>query len=280
MNNINNNTEISQEALHSHLMQMMKWFHNFCVNYKIRYYALGGTMLGAIRHQGFIPWDDDIDVGVPRDDYERMKDIIGNRLFDGYYFETMESPAFEYRYPYGKLYDSRTTLVEHTWPALKRGVFIDVFPLDGLGNTQDESINRWKSIMKKANYMLARSCAIRKERSVLKNAAILFAHMIPNPIARDKFILADMEKKCKELDFDECLIGGNIFGNWGIKEIMPSSIMGEPTLYKFGDISIYGAERADDYLTHLYGDWRKLPPKEKQITHHDFLEIDLNKPYI
>jgi len=271
--------EVNQEALQNHLMHMLKWFHDFCAENDIRYYALGGTMLGAARHSGFIPWDDDIDVGVPRSDYERLRLLIGNREYEGYFFETPDSHSPEYRYPYGKLYDTRTTLTEHTWPALHRGVFIDVFPLDGLGNDENESIQHWSSIVKQSNYLWARTCAVRKERSFVKNAAIVVAHLIPRSVAGEKKVLSQMDLKCKTYDFDNCKYGGNVFGNWGAKEIMPSAIMGHPTLYSFGDLKIYGAERADEYLTHLYGDWRKLPPVEKRITHHDYLELDLNKPY-
>ena len=114
---------------------------------------------------------------------------------------------------------------------------------------------------------------------MIKNAAIIVAHLVPKVIAGEKKLLNEMDFKCKAFDFDECEIGGNVFGNWGVKEVMPSSIMGKPTLYRFGDMEIYGAEHADEYLTHLYGDWRKLPPAEKQITHHDYLELDLHTPY-
>ena len=271
--------EVNQKELQNHLMKMMQWFHSYCAKNDIRYYALGGTMLGAVRHNGFIPWDDDIDIGVPRSDYEKLRSMIGNREYEGYFFETPDSPSYEYRYPYGKLYDTRTTLTEHTWPALRRGVFIDVFPLDGLGNNEKESVHHWNSIVRKSNYLWARTCAVRKERTIIKNAAIIVAHLVPKAIAGEKKLLNEMDLKCRTYDFDMCEIGGNVFGNWGEKEIMPSSIMGTPKLYRFGDMEIYGAEHANEYLTHLYGDWRKLPPVEKQITHHDFLELDLHTPY-
>ena len=76
--------EVNQKELQNHLMKMMQWFHSYCAKNDIRYYALGGTMLGAVRHNGFIPWDDDIDVGVPRSDYEKLRSMIGNREYEGY----------------------------------------------------------------------------------------------------------------------------------------------------------------------------------------------------
>ncbi|MBR5694158.1 MAG: LicD family protein [Fibrobacter sp.] len=266
--------------LQQHLLKMMSWFHSFCEKNNIRYFALGGTMLGAARHKGFIPWDDDIDVGIPRPDYERLRSLIGNREYEGYYLETPDSTSFEYRYPYCKLYDTRTTLIEHTWPVLVRGVFIDVFPLDGLGNDEENAVNNWKSIVKLSNFIWMRTCAIRKGRSLIKNVAIACAHLLPKIIARDKEILFKMDKMCLSQNYDSCSVIGNVFGNWGRKEIMPLLVMGRPVLYDFCGIKIYGAENADAYLTYLYGNWRKLPPKEKQVSHHDYLEISLFKSYI
>ena len=87
------------------LTDMLKVFHDFCVQHSIRYYAVAGTVLGAARHQGFIPWDDDIDVAMPRPDYERFIktfNIENNKR--RYLIETPYSPALDYVYPYSKMY--------------------------------------------------------------------------------------------------------------------------------------------------------------------------------
>ena len=111
------------------LIAMMQWFHQFCIDNDIRYYVVDGTMLGAARHQGFIPWDDDIDVGVPRRDYEKLASILNEKTEGRYVLETPDSPAKEFIYTYSKLYDTTTTLVEHARKDIRRGVFIDIFPL-------------------------------------------------------------------------------------------------------------------------------------------------------
>ncbi len=259
---------------------MLAWFHDLCVDNGLRYYALGGTMLGAARHQGFIPWDDDIDVGMPRSDYENLISLIGNRKYKHYYLETPLSKNTDYRYPFSKLYNTNTTLIENTWPKLVRGIFIDIFPLDGLGNSMEESKNNWEEIIRIANFMWARLCAVRLNRSWYKNVAIIAAHCIPSIIAGDKIILKKMDDLCKRKSFDEVSYGGNVFGNWGLKEIMPIMIMGEPQLFKFEDIQIHGASDYDRYLTFLYDKWRILPPKEKQVSHHDFIKIDLKRGFM
>lgn len=271
--------ETDIRKLQIHLLEMLKWFHCFCNENHLRYYALGGTMLGAVRHKGFIPWDDDIDVGMPRPDYEKLIQLIGDRECEGYYLETPYSGADEYRYPYSKLYDTGTTLTENTWPALKRGVFIDVFPLDGMGQSEAEGCKRWRSINRMADLIWTRTCAVNKRRAVYKNIAIIFAHMIPDVLFRNKAMLKRIQEECKYIGYADSAVIGNTFGNWGAKEIMPEAVMGKPKLYQFEDTEIFGAEQAGQYLTRLYGAWQELPPAEKRITHHDYLELDLEKPY-
>lgn len=270
----------SNQELQKRLLEMMHWFHSFCVNNNLRYYALGGTMLGAARHQGFIPWDDDLDIGMPRKDYDTLSALLQNHPDDRYVLETPNFFASDYNYCFSKLYDTQTTLVEHLRRQIKRGIFIDIFPLDGMGNTEQESRNNFRKIDYRFKYLIAHTTEIREGRGVLKNAAVILSHTILNPFIDDKKMILDLNVRSAQLDFDACVYGGNPFGAWRYKEIMRRDIMGIPTLYKFEDMEIYGAEDCDAYLTHLYGDWRKLPPVEKRVSHHELIEIDLNKPYV
>ena len=128
------------------LLDMMRWFHGICISNRLRYYALGGTMLGAVRHQGFIPWDDDIDVGMPRKDYIRLAEVLGSAGQDRYILETPDSGTDDFYYCFSKLYDSHTTLVENTKYHIRRGIYLDIFPLVGMGDTEKESRSRFSSI--------------------------------------------------------------------------------------------------------------------------------------
>lgn len=266
--------------LQIHLVTMMEWFHRFCVDNYLTYYVLGGTMLGAARHSGFIPWDDDIDVGLPRKDYEKLLELMNTDSYLPYLLETPYSKAPEYSYPYSKIYDTRTTLIENRRKKVIRGVYIDVFPLDGLGNSEEECKKNYEPINKKYNLLLSLVGGIRRGRSLYKNVAVIMARLIPPFIISDKKVMSDLDKLCASHEFEKCTWICNDLGAWRLKEAMPKSILGQPTLYPFEGIKVYGAENADAYLTHLYGDWRQLPPKEKRKTHHDFVELDLEKPYL
>lgn len=263
------------------MLDMMKWFHRFCQEKGLTYYVIGGTMLGTIRHKGFIPWDDDIDVGVPREDYEKL--LANKEAFfkneKRYSLESFRDGNSDFEYPYAKIYDTNTTLVENCRAKTKRGIYIDVFPLDGIGDNKEEAYKNYRHILKQINFLMTRICALRKSRSWVKNLAIVISQSIPQFIVNNQKLIKRIDALCKSRSFNSSEYIGNLVGNWGIKEIMPKTYLGKPTLYEFEDTEVYGAENYDDYLTCVYGDWRKLPPIEKQKSHHDYLLLDLNKSY-
>lgn len=263
------------------MLDMMKWFHRFCQKKGITYYIIGGTMLGAVRHHGFIPWDDDIDVGIPRDDYEIL---LSNKdaLFEGEERYCLESPRdgnLDFEYPYAKIYDTETTLIENCRAKTKRGIYIDVFPLDGIGDSKEEAYKNYNYVLKRINFLMTRTCSLRGSRSWIKNLAIIMSQMIPSTFLNNQKLLKEIDDICRRKSFVKSVYIGNLVGNWGMKEIMPKKYLGIPTLYPFEDTEVYGPEESDNYLTCVYGDWRKLPPIEKQKSHHDYLFVDLHHSY-
>lgn len=264
------------------LLEMLGWFHQYCVKNNIKYYLLGGTMLGAARHKGFIPWDDDIDVGIPRKDYEKFLQTT-KRLRQSnnkYIVESWKDGKRDYEYPYAKVYDTTTTLIENKRKKIKRGIFIDVFPLDGIGNSEAEVKSNYRTIELKFNLLSARTCAVREGRNKVKNLAVKIMSVIPESVFNARKMIATLNELCQKNDFETSGYVGNLMGAWHSKEIMLKKVYGNPTLYDFEGIQVYGVENYDAYLTHMYGDWRELPPKEKRVTHHDFIELNLNQSYL
>lgn len=265
--------------LKTKLLDMMKWFHEFCLNNGIRYYALGGTMLGAARHHGFIPWDDDIDVGVPRNDYEKLDSLLSNAK-GRYRLETPYDGNDDFIFTYSKLYDTHTTFIEKARFPIKRGIYIDIFPLDGLGDTLQESAKIYKKIDMLHMLLVARVTTVNNKKSKSRNTAVQIARLIPSFVLSNKKLIHKIDSLCKSRKFEECEYGGNLLGHWRFKEVMNREIMGTPTLYDFEDMQIFGAEKYDEYLKNLYGDWHQLPPKEKQVSDHGYLFLDLHTSYL
>lgn len=268
--------------LQESIFQILKWFDRLCRKENLRYYVIGGTFIGAVRHKGFIPWDDDADVAMPRQDYEKLIELFSkykdNRI-DRFLLETVDSKADDFFYTYGKLYDTTTTMIERTRKRCRRGVFLDIFPLDGLGNTMEEAKINFKRFDRLNMFLLTRTCALRKERKFYKNVAILISRCIPSFMVNEKKLAKRFDTMCKERDFDNCKYVCNLSG-YRSREIMERKLLGNPCEYEFEGIRVLGPELYDEYLTHIFGDWRKLPPKDKQISNHDFISYDLKKSYL
>ena len=266
--------------LQENLFGILSWFHDFCERTRLTYYLAYGTFLGAVRHKGFIPWDDDIDVCMPRKDYEKCKKIFeaNGREIDNYYLETPYMEAPDYFFSYNKLYDTKTTMIESARTNCKRGTFLDIFPLDGAGNSLEEGIRYYQKIDFYKSLQKARMWSISKKNSAVINVAILLARMLPG--INDKRLSQKIDGMATHRSYDTFDYVGGLLSPYKKKEIMKKDILGSPTLYEFEGKKLYGPERGEEYLEHIYGDWRALPPVEKRNMPHTYLYLNLNEPYI
>ena len=260
---------------------MMDRFHRYCVENGLSYYLVEGSMLGAARHHGYIPWDDDIDIAMPRKDYEALKKLIGGKVLEGrYLLESEETDKPDYFYPYAKLYDVRTTQIEKRKRNVVRGVGIDIFPLDGIGDSKEEAERNYRPIGKKIDLLTARVVAVREGRKWYKNLAVRVLQALPKSFADEKKLLREISELSRQRDFDKSGFVCNAVSAYRQKEIMPRAIYGAPTLYRFENIEVYGVEDYEGYLTHLYGDWRQLPPEDKRATSHMFESVDFDHSFL
>lgn len=266
-------------VVQSKLLDILSWFHEFCINNNLRYYAIGGTLLGAIRHEGFIPWDDDIDVGMPRNDYKRLLELAAS-IPQPYLLETPQSDAKDFVYAFSKIYNTDTTLIEKGKKNIKRGIYLDVFPLDGLGNSIEEAKRQFARTSKLVKKLAVRVSPVRKGRGFLKNCAVVLSRCIPHLVLSDKKLAQRLDKVASEIPYDESVFVGNIVCNYKINHILRRDYFGTPTLYKFENIEICGAEDYNGYLTQAFGDWQKLPPENERVSLHLKTELNLNKSYL
>ncbi len=261
-------------------LDLLKAFIRVCDKYNLRYFLVGGSALGAVRHKGFIPWDDDIDVVIPREDYNKLISLLGNKKNDKYVLESPYDGNPDYLYSYSKLYDSGTTLTEKIKYPCKRGIYIDVFPLDSLDDDYQKSINKLRQVDRMNMLLMMRTCAIKKERSWYKNLAIILAGSIPDWVIDNKNLSIKLDEMAQKIGNKNSKYVANLMGRYREKEIAERVWFGTPSLHQFEDILIFLPEKYEDYLDSIYGNWNALPPVEKRKTDHEYLEFDLEAPYM
>lgn len=267
-------------------LDILKAFIRVCEKHHLRYFLVGGSCLGAARHGGFIPWDDDIDVGMPREDYDKYIEL--QHEYDGtpYFIQTWKTDP-RYTYNYGKLRDSSTTYIENFfWKhRINHGVWIDIFPIDGMSLTDDKP---YKKYAHKVRYVWSQSFISYIPQLIRKfHASTFFLDLIINiaavlayPFDIAHYRRKHVEKYLRKVPYDKAVLVGNISGTNAKKEAMPKSLFEDFTKLKFEDIEACVPKDYDKYLTLLYNDWRKWPPVEKQIGHHHDKGLSLTQDYI
>ena len=266
-------------------LEILKAFINVCEKHNLRYFLVGGTCLGAARHKGFIPWDDDIDVGMPREDYDKYLELQSEYEGTPYFIQTWKTDP-HYCYNFAKLRDSSTTFIEsYFWKhRINHGVWIDIFPIDGISLTNDKPREKYAGKVKHIWRQVFLSYIPQLRRKFKKGtfwldlllniSAILFW---PWDIAH--YRRKHSEKYMRKIPYDKAVLVANFCGTNAKKEAMPKELFDEFVKLPFEDIEANVPKDYDAYLTYLYRDWRKLPPENQQVGHHLDKGLSLTQDY-
>lgn len=262
--------ELSIREIQLQSLDIMKDIHEFCIENDIKYTLAYGSMLGAIRHKGFIPWDDDIDVMMPRKDWEKFsRDFVSKR---GY--RILSAYDKDNYMIYTRVYDNKNTIVTYPAPTSKYenlGVWVDVLPIDGLpSDITKVPFKRLCSLLR--NTVSLRISMLQKVPLFkrIKRAIKSSLYRLPNihgsiilfhKIAR-RYDFGTTEK-CSNLCCRDALDSGKM-------EVLYTSDFLTCVLMPFEDTSFYVASGYDRILKMTYGDYKQLPPPEKQIVRHSF----------
>ena len=266
--------KINLEELKNIQINILNVVDDFCKKNDIKYWIDCGTLLGAVRHKGYIPWDDDIDIGMLRDDYEKFMKLF-NQQNDRYHFSSIEMDN-NFLYPMGKVLDTNTILYEPDKKnGLKLSVNIDVFVYDNAPDNEDECNKMFK---KRDLYSRLRYSQLYPNvynhnlfsKKIIRFFLNIYFRFIPINYYTKK--IADNSKKYVN---EKTKRVGNFTSQTkfvGDKRIFESFVLLEFEKKKYPAPVGY-----DEWLTNFYGDYMKLPPKEKRVSHHEFEAYILEK---
>lgn len=262
------------KIMQSMLCDLMQEIHKICEENNLIYNLFGGSMLGAVRHQDIIPWDDDIDITMPRPDYEKLKLIINEKYQDR--FDLYDYPMENYIYPFMKLCKKNTVLYEDTLKSKysKLGLYVDIFPIDGIPETDGAQIRKRFCRADKYKARVA-YCVVKPTVShVWWKKPYIFVKLLRSgffSIKGYKYYVKKQIEETVKYSYDECdRVGFVSFGDWGIRGIIDKQSYLDRKLYKFGQYEFWGVKSADSYLTSLYGDYMTPPEESKRVPCHNY----------
>ncbi|WP_298500623.1 phosphorylcholine transferase LicD [uncultured Methanobrevibacter sp.] len=246
-------------------LMMLKDFIKICEKNNITYFAIGGTLLGAIRHQGFIPWDDDIDVIMFREDFEKLNSIMSNNPNDKYHLINVLNEE-TYHYTWGR-FNLKNTILNEWWAKqvdYTVNIFLDIFIMDNIPNNKlKRFIHRWSSftLNQMVQYSLVKFKNESKIKEIIQQSAYYFLKLIPiSPMTIKKRCIKTYRKyeniNCNEVCDFPSLMHMPIYNK---KDFLPLKKC------KFENIEINVPNNYDKILTRLYGNYMELPPKNKRF---------------
>lgn len=252
-------------------------FIEICDKLNLNYFLVCGSALGAARHNGFIPWDDDLDVGMYREDYNKFMELAPKFLPEGVFLQNYKTDS-KYPHIFSKLRNSNTTYIEKAFSHINmnHGIFIDIFPLDGYPS---ESVEQKKVKLMERIFLNIHSTAF-----VLNPQATFKSKMAYNFLkaigAHKRF--GSLNRILELFKSKYSIEKSDLIRDLGTDhkcEFIPKVYFGKGTDTMFEGIKVRVPENLDGYLTSLYGDWRTPPPPEKQKGHHLYDICDTEKPY-
>ena len=254
-------------------LAIFKEFIRVCEKHQLTYFALGGTLLGAVRHQGFIPWDDDIDIGMPREDYNKLMSLDPSE-FNFPYKLVNEKNTPSFTKAFMNLQDSTTKiLMTYSNVAHEESLWIDIFPIDGLpSNPIKKYLHEKRYLFSRMMVQLSQFNKIVNqnkenrpslEKLIIKIAEIINIEKVLSYPFWQKNYISTISKYGMMEGY-----AGNYTGAYKLRELVPTDYFGNGDLLPFEDIMIKVPEKYHKYLTAIYGDnYMQLPPEEKRVPH-------------
>lgn len=262
------------------ILSIFEEISKICKKHDIPYYAIGGTCIGAIRHQGFIPWDDDLDIAIPIEYFDYFFEVAQSELpkhlviIDG-----KRNP--QYGYVWNKIADDRTTFIED-WEMkdtrLYKGVFVDIMPISGVPEDGDKQKKFFAKLFQNINLNTWQKVPPRCSASLKSQIFKTIVHCVLSVFPNDYFYDRAMNQM-RAYPLEESNKTGYTWHTYGGRTLVFDSVWFRKAVeLPFETTGISCPEGYHEMLKYQFGDYMKLPPEDKRVSCHNPM-IDLNKSH-
>ena len=251
---------------------ILKVFIKICEEYHLRYFIIYGSFLGAVRHQGFIPWDDDIDVAMPRPDYERFFEIANSVLPANLYTSTYKDGESHVTVCSKLCSKNKQFTINTADKVIETGAWIDINAIDGAPRTKlGKKLFLLRFVYRRGMCQLAnfsKVVNVKRPRPWYQKVIIKTARLIKIEKKLDSIKQGEKyQKLLSSIPYETADEVASFQGDWGIEGIVRKEVYGDGALYPFEDIMVVGPVDFETYLTSYYGDWRTPPSQDNMNIH-------------
>lgn len=264
--------QVPQSEAKQILLSVVQEIHKICEENGFRYTLIYGTLLGAVRHRGFIPWDDDLDIAMPRPDYRRFVEYC--RTHDvPFSLKCIETDP-RYGYLFAKVCDRNTVLIEEHGNryGVDYGLYVDIFPIDGLGDSPEAAQKALGSTRFARELLVAAQWKhyFKSTTRAWYYEPIRFAFFLASRFVSHKRLIQRITRKYEAVSVDEAKYVGIMCGAYRNREVMENAVYTEFCDTDFEGVRLRSLKNSDRYLTTIYRDYMQLPPEEKRVARHTF----------
>lgn len=252
---------------------ILKYIKKICEEHSIRYYLAYGSLIGAVRHKGFIPWDDDIDIMMPRSDYQRLLEVVQKNEHPYYKLISVDTDN-RFQVPLPKIIDTRTNLIQDydLIEPVPLGVYVDIFLIDGAGDDYENALLRYNRALR--NYQTWKKSRqkmfppnVSRIKSILRRIKNL-----PFIILGSSYFMKELTKENSKFTFDSSYYVATFETGTSIaeKNVFNYSDFAEGNYLEFNGEFFQVPKNYDKLLKLEYGNYMELPPVEQQVSHHAY----------